>query len=341
MMRGDQLSRQWLILRRIESSKRGLTAAEIADLLKISLRTAYRDLDDLQHAGFPLYAEQGENGQRWKFVDTYRFKVPHPFSFTEIMALHLSRDFFKIFRGTIFYDSLASLFKKVQASLPAETMIYLDHVRSVFHVGIKPYKKYERFREIINQVYQAAVDRCSIEIMYKPLRSQKETVRKINPYKISFSEGTIYVIGYCHLRNDVRTFVLDRIKLLSTTQETFELPDDLDLDAYTKDSFRVMNDELFEVKIMISPDWSRYVGEKIWHESQTLKKLPGGSLEITFKVAGLDEIKQWVMGFGPEAIVLAPDKLKEMVVSGLKKSLAQYKDTGSVYRHPPEKRDAR
>lgn len=338
-MRGDQLSRQWLILRKIESSKKGLTAAEIADMMKIALRTAYRDLDDIQHAGFPLYADKGENGQRWKFVETYQFKVPRPFSFTELMSLHLSRDYFKMFKGTVFFDSLESLFKKVKASLPPETLTYLDHVQSIFHMGIKPYKKYERFREIINQVNQAAVDRCCIEIMYQPLRSKKETVRKIDPYRIWFSEGTIYIIGYCHLRNAVRTFVLDRIKLLSTTQETFDLPDDFDLDTYTKDSFRVMNDELYDVKILISPAWSRYVGEKIWHESQTLKKLPDGSLEMAFKVAGLDEIRQWVMGFGPEAIVLSPDKLKGMVVSGLKKSLAQYEETVSVYWHPSEERD--
>jgi len=51
-MRGDQLSRQWRIIRQIETSKTGLTAAEIADLGNVSLRTAYRDLDDLQYAGF-------------------------------------------------------------------------------------------------------------------------------------------------------------------------------------------------------------------------------------------------------------------------------------------------
>jgi len=80
-MRGDQLSRQWNILRQIEVSKNGLTASEIAELCGVSLRTAYRDLDDLQFAGFPLYTEKGEKVNRWKFVDSYMLKVPQPFSF--------------------------------------------------------------------------------------------------------------------------------------------------------------------------------------------------------------------------------------------------------------------
>jgi predicted DNA-binding transcriptional regulator YafY len=63
-MRGDQLSRQWRIIRQIEASKTGLTATEIAELGGVSLRTAYRDLDDLQYAGFPLYTDKREHGQR-------------------------------------------------------------------------------------------------------------------------------------------------------------------------------------------------------------------------------------------------------------------------------------
>ena len=57
-MRGDQLARQWRILRLIEASGSGLTVAEISDREGISLRTAYRDLEALQEAGFPLYNER-------------------------------------------------------------------------------------------------------------------------------------------------------------------------------------------------------------------------------------------------------------------------------------------
>jgi len=48
------------------------------------------------------------------------------------------------------------------------------------------------------------------------------------------------------------------------------------------------------------------------------------SLELTFQVAGLDEIKQWIMGLGPEANVIEPEMLKDMVKADLKKTLIQY-----------------
>ncbi len=89
-------------------------------------------------------------------------------------------------------------------------------------------------------------------------------------------------------------------------------------------SFQVMHDELYTVKVRISPGWARWVGEKIWHESQEVSKLPDGGLEITFRVAGLDEIKRWILSFGPDCQVLEPSKLKQMVCVDLQKSMGQY-----------------
>ena len=333
-MRGDQLSRQWRILRQIEVSKNGLTAAEIAERGGVSPRTAYRDLDDLQLAGFPLFAEKSEKGNRWKFVDTYKLKVPQPFTFTELMSLHLSKDLFKVFKGTVFFESLETLFEKVQATLPPQTLDYLNRIQSIFRISIKPYKNYKQFRDIIDQVNQAATDCRRIEVIYQSLRSKKDSHRKIDPYRIWFFEGTIYIIGFCHLRNEIRTFVIDRIKLLRLTEEKFKLPEDFNLDDYTRHSFKVMHDELYTVKVRITLAWARYVGEKIWHESQKSCKLSDGSLELTFHVAGLDEIKQWIMGFGSEAYVVEPERLKNMVRADFKKALIQYEGLRPISQEP-------
>jgi len=97
------------------------------------------------------------------------------------------------------------------------------------------------------------------------------------------------------------------------TKERFDPPRDFSLDDFMRHSFKVLHDELYMVKVKISPEWARWVGEKIWHESQKIAKLPDGSLEMTFRVAGVDEIKRWILSLGPEALVLEPEKLKEMV----------------------------
>ena len=211
---------------------------------------------------------------------------------------------------------------------------YLDKIQSTFHTSIRPYKDYKKFKKVINKINQAAVEHRSVEIIYKPLRSQKDTHRKIDPYKIWLFDGTVYIIGLCHLRNEIRTFVVDRVRLLRLTNEKFKPPDDFDLDEYTRHSFKVMQDELYTVKVRITKAWARYIGEKIWHESQKSRKLKDGSLELTFQVAGLDEIKQWVMGLGSEAYVVEPKKLRDMVKADIKKALFRYEGIKPAYQAP-------
>jgi predicted DNA-binding transcriptional regulator YafY len=331
-MRGDQLARQWRVIRAIEASPNGLTVAEIAKREETGIRTIYRDLEALQAAGFPLYTEKVERASRWAFVDTYKFKIPVPFTLTELMSLYFYKDLVRVFKGTPFHDSIDSVFKKIQSTLPPQALRYLDQMQSVFHVGIKPYKDYGQFRNILNQVNQAATERHRVEMVYHSLHRKGKTLRKVDPYKVWFYDGTIYLIGLCHLREEVRMFVLDRIKAVTMTDERFTMPKDFHLDDFMRHSFKVMHDELYTVKVRISPGWARWVGEKIWHESQKTTKNRDGSLEMTFRVAGLDEIKRWVLSFGPEAQVLEPSRLKQMIRADLQKSLGQY----SAHRAPYE-----
>jgi predicted DNA-binding transcriptional regulator YafY len=323
-MRGDQLARQWRIIRAIESSSNGLTVAEIAKREETGLRTIYRDLEALQSAGFPLYTERVDKAKRWAFVDTYNFKVPAPFTLSELMSLHFYKDLVRVFKGTPFHDSIDSVFKKIQSILPPQALAYLDQMQSVFHVGIKPYKDYAQFRNVLNQVNQAAMERRRVEMVDHSLHRKEKTLRKVDPYKVWFYDGTIYLIGLCHLREDVRMFVLDRIKMLKVTDDHFTIPKDFNLDDFMRHSFKVMHDELYTVKVRISPGWARWVGEKIWHESQKITKLPDRSLEIAFRIAGLDEIKRWVLSFGPDVLVLEQERLKELVRKDLSRNLAQY-----------------
>jgi predicted DNA-binding transcriptional regulator YafY len=163
-MRGDQLARQWRIIRAIEARPSRLTVIEIAQREETRIRTIYRDLEALQAAGFPLYTERAEKANHWAFINTFKFKIPPPITLTRLMLLYFYKDLVRFLKGTPFFDSLDSIFKKIQSTLPPQAISCLDQIQSVFHAGIKPFKDYAKFREILNQVSQAVVDHRRIEI---------------------------------------------------------------------------------------------------------------------------------------------------------------------------------
>jgi predicted DNA-binding transcriptional regulator YafY len=239
MARGDQLSRQWKIIQTLISSRIGRSAADLAVELDINPRTVYRDLEALQLAGFPIYNDKVEGRHVWSLLDTVKHQIPIPFNLPELIALYFCSDMMKVFQGIVFYDSLETLFKKVKTTLPPESKKFIKNVEQTLHLGMKPYKQYSKFREIIYRVNEAAINRRSIEMVYYTMSRKKESKRRVDPYKIWFFNGTFYLIGLCHMRNEIRIFALDRIKMLHQTSDTFEIPEDFNLDEFIGSSFGV------------------------------------------------------------------------------------------------------
>jgi predicted DNA-binding transcriptional regulator YafY len=324
MARGDQLGRQWKIIQTLISSRKGKSAADLAQNLECHPRTVYRDLEALQVAGFPIYTERSEGKNLWSLLDTVKHQIPVPFSLTELMALYFGRDMLKVFKDMVFYDSLESLFQKVKTTLPPESIKYLKNVEQTLHLSMKPYKEYGKFKEILNRVNDAAINRKSIEIVYYTMRRKKESRRRVDPYRIWFFNGTFYLIGLCHMRNEVRIFALDRIKMLHQTKETFEVPEDFSLEKFMGPSFGVYQGEPVHIKIWFHPDVAGYIKEKIWHESQQIHPQDDGSIIFEAEVAGADEIRFWVMTWGSKAIVLEPTSLREEIRTEAKRMAGRY-----------------
>jgi predicted DNA-binding transcriptional regulator YafY len=298
--------------------------AELAEEEGCHSRTIWRDLAAIQAAGFPLYSEKDGSKSRYCFVEGYKFHLPVPFTVTELMSLYFYRDILRIFKDTVFYESLDELFRKVKATLPPESVSYLRRIEQTFHVGFKPFKDYSEFKEIISQINDAVVQCRIIEMRYYSLSSKRETTRKVDPYKIWFFNGTLYLIGWCHVHDEIRMFILDRIKLLHVTNDRFIPPDDFDLDEYMRDAFGVIRSDVEKVVIKFNPSLERYLKENIWHPSQVFKKDKDGSLLMTMEVGGLREVMSWVLGFGREAEVLEPEHLRRAVAEELTCTVEKY-----------------
>ena len=324
MARGDQLSRQWKIIQSLLAAPKGKTATELSKALACHSRTVYRDLEALQLAGFPLYTEKGKGRTYWSILDDGRHQMPIPLDLTELMALYFSRNMLNIMEGSAIHQSLVSLFEKVKATLPAEYASYLKKMQKSLQVGIKAHKTYQHFQDALAAVQEAVQRQCHIDIDYFTMSRNATTARRVAPYKVWFYEETFYLIGYCELRKGIRIFAVDRIERIVLMDDRFEIPDGFDAEAYMHASFGVFQGEPVKVRIRFSAKAAGYVKEKIWHPSQTLSSETNGDLVFTAEVAGIEEIKRWVMTWGSAARVVEPESLRREIAKEARGMLGLY-----------------
>jgi len=324
MSRNDRLARQWKIIQSMLSCQSGKTAAELAAELESNLRTVYRDLEALQAAGFPICTQRADGKTLWSLLDTVKKNIPVPFSLTELMALYFSRDLLKALHDTVFQDSLESLFQKIRSTLPPQSVAFLHNLQQTIQVTQKQYKEYALSRATIDKINEAALAKRSVSIVYFAMSRRKQTRRQVDPYRVWYFNGTFYLVGYCHLRKEIRVFALDRIQRLAMTDNEFTVPDDFDVEDMFSASFGVFKGPPEKVAIRFAPAVAGYIQERIWHPSQHLEQQDDGSLMFQAEVAVNQELVLWILSWGAAAEVLEPQSLRESLLAEARGMLARY-----------------
>lgn len=324
MPRNDQSIRQWHLLRRLEDSK-GVTLAElvqsVSDDYPKNSRTIRRDLDALGAAGYPLITEHINGQTRWKLMEGFRDIPALGFSATELMALIFSRNLLKPLEGTEIQASLNSALNKVAAALPPQGHEYVRAMEQMFSIGLGPHKNYRQHKQTIDLVSQALDKRRTAQIRYYSASRNNTGRREVDPYHLWFAAGGLYLIAYCHLRQDVRLFAVERIRSISLTDHPYQMPLGFNVEEYVHDALGIMRGRRIEVELLFSKAAAGWVKDKSWHPSQETSLLKDGRLRMMLKVADNEELVGWVLSFGGQVRVVRPEALRERVTDEAKKVL--------------------
>ena len=323
MSRDKPVLRAIKLLWLIERNSNGLRVTDMAEQLQAPPRAVYRDLQVLEELRVPLYTDKNGRESFWKIDPDYRNRLSIPFTLSELLSLYFAQDSIRSLDGTVLYDSLQSLFEKVWAILLKPVFRQMVDLRGSFVSGISAQKNYGDYREFIKVIQEAIEGRKVLQLLYHP-RDQSPAERRVNPYAVHLHNGSLYVIGHCHLRKDIRTFVVDRMQKIKLTDESFTMPPGFSLESYLRHSFGMFTEELVRVKVRFHKSLTRYLLERRWHPSQKNKKLKDGSLELAFEVAGTKEVKTWILGFGSLAKVLEPASLVKEMKDDLGRALKSY-----------------
>jgi predicted DNA-binding transcriptional regulator YafY len=312
MPRGDQLSRQWRLLQMIDRPQ-GVTVDDAARELECTVRTIWRDLLVLQDAGFPLYTERAGDGNRgvWRVTEDFKRALPLKLTLGELVALLMSRDLLTPLGVSVLGPEVASAFAKIQGTLSRDALKIIEQMRDRLGVRAAGAKLQAPAAEHLPRIHTALAERRTLRTRYYSASRDHEDVREINPYHLTLHNGGLYLVAHCHLRAAVRIFAVERMRTVEPTRARFEVPEDFDAERYLAGAWGILRGDLVTVRVVFARGLARYISERVWHPSQKLRDLPDGRVEMTLHVADTLEVRRWILGYGAEAEVVAPQGLRE------------------------------
>jgi predicted DNA-binding transcriptional regulator YafY len=325
--RNAEVIRQWSILRDLESSRR-LTIDEMAARTGVTTRTIRRDLEALQESGFPLFDEVYE-GKRYWTLEHRAFKRLDDTAFTlaELSALYFSRTLVECLAATPFQEDVRNAFAKLAGALTPGMRQFLDRlplaIQAKAEPGIRPERGAgPRQTQRVAQLLDATLNNRRVTLRYYSFSSNREKAYTVEPQRLVFAQGGLYLVAFVAEYGQMRTFSVDRILSLSMTDERFE-PRELSEDAFAH-SLGVHEGPPETIEIAFEPRMARYVRERVWHPSQRIDEQPDGGVVLTLTVSNDWALRSWILGFGPLARVLTPASLAAQILEEVERTRSMY-----------------
>jgi len=286
-------------------------ASMLANEIEVATKTIHRDIEFMRdRLGLPIEFDARRNG--YHYTEEVSAFPTMQITEGELFALVVAEKALQQYRGTSFEKPLLSAIQKMEQALPDTISVNLADIEQTisFRTRAEPIVDLAVF----DALARAAAQRKQLELIYRKPGQPKGESRRVDPYHLANINGEWFLFAYDHARKDIRTFVPARIQSVRPTGSTFERTQKFSLEKRLRGSFGVHSGEgEYDVVIRFNSRTADYVREKKWHESQQLRELKGGRVELRMKLSSLVEIERWILSWGGDAEVVRPRELIDAV----------------------------
>jgi predicted DNA-binding transcriptional regulator YafY len=310
-----QLSRPPLerMLRIHDELRRGslVNCTKLMKTLEVSRKTVVRDIAFMRDR-LDLPIEFDAQIQAYRYTHPVNaFPTVHVTE-GELLALLVAQRALEQYRGTPFHRQLEVAFGKLAGGLRDRISFSpADELRAVSFKNIGLGKT---DLAVFNALSRAVLRQEEISFGYRKPGDAKKSARRLHPYHLANRENSWYLIGFDLERKALRTFALPRIAEVVVGKGTFVRPPDFSPEKFFANALGVLGGEgNYQVVIRFTAAVAERVREREWHDSQEMRELPGGGLELKLRLGALVEVEQWVLGWGAAAEVIGPRELRESV----------------------------
>lgn len=298
---------------------------DLVDVLGISRRTLFRDLNELKEVGVPFKFDK--SGNKYE-VDPEFFLPPIDLNLQEALSL------------LILVQKHA---KNVQHPFRTSTMLAALKVENNLSTKIKNYCNLAmqnistRLSADLNKnldgkfaaLQNAIMRRQIVDIKYDSIFEGKIIESNIHPYHMLFNRRSWYIVGYSSLHKSVRTFKINRMLKIGQLGKCYSDDREFDIDDYLARAWSMIPEgKLYSVRLRFMPKVARNVSEVLWHPTQKTRFEDDGAVVMNFRVNGLNEISWWIMGYGDQVRVIRPAKLREMIIEKAERMIEVNQELG-------------
>jgi proteasome accessory factor B len=301
-MRGDQITRVLKLVHLLKG--RGRTLQQLRAELGVTKRTIQRDIQVLEQTGFPVSSEHRARSIYWKLAYDPVTEASLDLTHEERMALYFSRGLLKPLVGTPFFDAIESALAKIGSAISAPGHSLLKRLDSPVGIAAFGMKDFSRSRDVIAALTRAIQHHFTVTLAHATLQHRNSVEYRLDPYRLQYHQGGLYLIAFDHAKEVIRTFAVERIRSVSITRSRFTPPSAETLDEMQSTAFQLIYGEPQLVRIRFSPEQAPYISERQWHPSQRLETAPDGSVILSLTVASLWEVNRWLYGWGQDAVIL-------------------------------------
>lgn len=301
----------------LESSKRGCSVADLVAETEVSDKTVRRDLKVLEAVFDISTSTNTDRIKRWQMKS---FSEQAGFCLTDLLSIHMGRQFLEPLAGTPFWEGYRKVLRKVKAAVGEHALRYIEKLADTVTATSVGISDYSDRGAMIDQLMVAIEDRKVTLIVYQSDQATEPVEQEVYPQGFVFHRGSLYLIAWSSRRAEIRTFKMDRIEDVHPSNLQATIPREFHLADWLEHSFGVFQSgsgQLQTIRIRFTRDVARYVKESRWHSSQKLTPQKDGSLMAEFRLSDTQEIKRWIMSFGPNATVLNPQELVEEIAADL------------------------
>jgi predicted DNA-binding transcriptional regulator YafY len=193
-----------------------LTATELAEKYDVSIRTIYRDIRKLEEAGIPVYTIEGRG---YSLMDNYTV-APVQFSEKQANALITAQHVVNQSKDASFVNDFNEALTKIKSVFRSSIQEKSELLHDKIHVINWTYEEFSS--NALSEIQLAITNFNFVEINYQKANDPTTSFRKIEPCAMYSTNHKWILIAWCHLRNEMRAFRIDRIKHFKILETHFE-----------------------------------------------------------------------------------------------------------------------